>query len=690
MRSDRTGTVIAGFRIQSVIGQGAMGTVYLADDASEEGSVALKLLAPELARDERFRQRFLRESQLAASLRHPHIVPVRASGEAEGVWYLAMAYIEGTDLRELLQREGRLEPERALDLVGQAADALDAAHAAGLVHRDVKPGNILVAGAPGGEHAYICDFGLARHVSSVSSLTGDRGFVGTIDYVPPEQIEGGPIDLRADVYSLGCVLYECLAGERPFDRETELSVVFAHLNEPPPGLTDLRPELPEAFDRVFATALAKAPGDRYSTCGELVEAARAAREGKVLVRPRWQRRRLLAVLAVLATAGAASIGAFVATRGTDTAPVSISPAAIAGGRLGLSRFDYERIWGPGWRKASLDTPAGYSILTNGARQVTAYFTGSSDKAVEITTWNKADRTAAGVGPCSTVAELKAAYGSRLRPVKDNIHESKVYGYTVGKNLFFAIELDLEHVQSVALYANPLRWAGYNALSEGPCSTGKFQARPGAPPSTAALDRPVTYTTDSFLRGMQVTVPTGRWRLSVDDRGVLSLASPDGPPPDGTQINGFLDPFASGQGGRDRPAGAPLTGVGRTPAALIAWLRRRPTLVASTPTARRIAHGRLRATSVDLDLSVRAPREDPGCPGPCLTWLAFRGHGYAFGYGTGLGEPVRLYLTTVRIGADVHTLAFAVDSPSAKVFKAVVPTAEKILSSVTLPATVSPR
>ncbi len=149
-----------------------------------------------------------------------------------------MAYVEGSDLRELLKRDVRLEPERTSNLLDQVAEALDAAHAAGLVHRDVKPGNILLGRDGEAERAYVCDFGLARHVTSVSSLTGDRGFVGTIDYVPPEQIEGGQIDGRADVYSLGCVLYECLAGERPFERESELSVVFAHLNESPPRLSE--------------------------------------------------------------------------------------------------------------------------------------------------------------------------------------------------------------------------------------------------------------------------------------------------------------------------------------------------------------------------------------------------------------------------------------------------------------------
>jgi serine/threonine protein kinase len=211
----RGGAILAGFRVESLLGEGAMGTVYLAHETSTGRRVALKLLAPELTRDERFRRRFLRETETATSLDHPNVVPTLASGEEDGTLYLAMADVDGSDLRKLLRREGRLEPERALRLLEQVAGALDAAHAAGLVHRDVKPGNILVTHSEEGEHAYVCDFGLARHVSSVSSLTSDRGFVGTIDYVPPEQIEGGAIDGRADVYSLGCVLYECLAGAAP-------------------------------------------------------------------------------------------------------------------------------------------------------------------------------------------------------------------------------------------------------------------------------------------------------------------------------------------------------------------------------------------------------------------------------------------------------------------------------------------
>src|SRR5256885_10446839 len=288
----RSGVVLAGFRVQGPVAEGAMGAVYRAEDCSTGAHVALKVLLPELASDERFRQRFLRETGIAASLDHPNVVRTVAAGDEDGVLYLAMQYVDGPDLRELLRREGEFEPERAIRLVEQVAAALDSAHEAGLVHRDVKPGNVLVRQEEEGEHAYVCDFGLARHVSSVSSLTGERGFIGTIAYVPPEQIEGGEIDGRADGYSLGCLLYECLAGARPFARDSELSVVFAHLNEPPPRLSEQRPDLPEAFDAVFATALAKSPDDRYDTCGELAQAARAALAGQVVARRRVRRRRL--------------------------------------------------------------------------------------------------------------------------------------------------------------------------------------------------------------------------------------------------------------------------------------------------------------------------------------------------------------------------------------------------------------
>ncbi len=320
-----TGSVIGGIRVGDLVARGAMGAVYVGEDAKGQ-RVALKLLSPELAHDERFRQRFLRESRLATALDHPNVVKTIASGEDGGVLYLAMAYVDGVDLRELLRREGRLEPERVVGLVRQVAEALDAAHAAGLVHRDVKPGNVLVAAGPDGEHAYVCDFGLARHVSSVGSLTGDRGFVGTVDYVAPEQIRGATVDGRADVYALGCVLFECLAGERPFERESELAVVFAHLNEPPPRLTEPQPDLPAAWDGVVARALAKDPDARYATCGALAAAASDALRG----RPppsRASRWPIAAAAAALAVA-AAAVGTVLATRGGSPTPSRAVPRPL--------------------------------------------------------------------------------------------------------------------------------------------------------------------------------------------------------------------------------------------------------------------------------------------------------------------------------------------------------------------------
>jgi ABC-type transport system substrate-binding protein/tRNA A-37 threonylcarbamoyl transferase component Bud32 len=357
------GTVVGDFRIGSLLGQGAMGSVYLAEEVSSGSRVALKLLAPELARDERFRQRFLRESEVAASLEHPNIVRTLAYGEEGSLLYLAMAYVEGPDLRELLRRDGRLEPARAVALVGQVAAALDAAHRAGLVHRDVKPRNILIAG----DDALVCDFGLARHMSSVSSLTGERGFVGTIDYVPPEQIEGGPIDGRADVYSLGCVLYECLTGERPFDRETELAVVFAHLNEPPPRPTELRPELPAPFDSVVATALAKAASGRYGTCGEVAAAARSALHGK---RRRRRKDLRLAAAAAIATAVAAGaiIGGVLLTRGSGPQETATGPPplSVVGNALNLVEPASGRVLGHVALGArAVGTSAGFDVVTNG-------------------------------------------------------------------------------------------------------------------------------------------------------------------------------------------------------------------------------------------------------------------------------------------------------------------------------------
>jgi serine/threonine-protein kinase len=275
MVGDESAGVFAGYRIEGLIRHGGMASVYRARHLVLQRSAALKVLAPALARDERFRARFLGESRTAASLDHPHIVPIYDAGESEGALFIAMRLIEGSDLRTVLETETRLEPARAVEILGQVAGALDAAHQRGLVHRDVKPSNILIAGGAGSEHAYLSDFGITKELAA-EGMTGTSEFVGTLAYMCPEQIEGLPLDGRADVYALGCVLHECVTGATPFGADTLVGVMHAHLTKPPPRPTALVPSVPAGLDAVIATALAKRREDRYATCGALIEAARAA------------------------------------------------------------------------------------------------------------------------------------------------------------------------------------------------------------------------------------------------------------------------------------------------------------------------------------------------------------------------------------------------------------------------------
>ncbi len=284
----RIGSELAGYRIEAPIGRGGMGVVYRAEQLRLGRKVALKLLAPEMAENEGFRARFEHESRLAALLDHPNIVPLFEAGEADGLLFISMRYVEGTDLRDLLSREGRLDPERALAIAAQVASALDAAHGRGLVHRDVKPGNILIASdsaADRPEHCYLTDFGLTKDTSSPVELTATGTFVGTIDYIAPEQIEGASPAGLGDQYALGCVLFECLTGQLPFAREDELGVMWAHLQDQPPVVTAVRPDLPPAIDAVITRALAKDPEQRYATCTAMVAAARAALLPDAIVAP---------------------------------------------------------------------------------------------------------------------------------------------------------------------------------------------------------------------------------------------------------------------------------------------------------------------------------------------------------------------------------------------------------------------
>ena len=271
----RIGTEVGGYRLESVIGRGGMSVIYLAEQLRLGRKVAFKLLAPELARDERFRERFLRESRLASTIEHPNIIQIHDAGEADGLLYIAMRHVEGPSLKELIARRGALGLGRVIYIVEQIASALDVAHAKGLVHRDVKPANILLDEAS--DHAFLTDFGIAKQTTA-RGLTSTAMFIGTMEYCSPEQIEGRPVDARTDVYGLGCVVVESLTGSPPFVHETEVALMHAHLSTPAPMLTSRQRELPIGLNAVVARALAKDPDARYQTAGEF---AAALREGAV-------------------------------------------------------------------------------------------------------------------------------------------------------------------------------------------------------------------------------------------------------------------------------------------------------------------------------------------------------------------------------------------------------------------------
>ncbi|MGY1689969.1 serine/threonine-protein kinase [Geodermatophilus sp. SYSU D01105] len=323
------------YRVLGVLGRGGMGQVLRAHDAEHERDVALKVLHPEWAQDEGFRDRFRREARIAARLNEPHVIPIHRYGEIDGQLFLDMRLVEGEDLDSLLRRAGPLDPARAVDLVGQVARALDAAHAGGLVHRDVKPSNVLLvarsdgrdlaASVAGEDFAYLADFGIARGADDGpgAALTATGTAVGSTEYMAPERFAAVPPDARADVYSLACVLFELLTGRRPFAAGDPVGLMAAHLHAPPPAPSSLRPGVPRALDEVVLRGLAKDPAQRWQTAGELAAAARTALASSGVPVPRTD--------AAPTAVGAGDGGRVVTRRELAAAPLTTWPPPTPSG-----------------------------------------------------------------------------------------------------------------------------------------------------------------------------------------------------------------------------------------------------------------------------------------------------------------------------------------------------------------------
>jgi serine/threonine protein kinase len=281
------GTVFAGYRIERTLGRGGMGIIYLARELGLDRVVALKVIRPELADEASYRARFRSESRTAASIEHPRVVTVYGAGERDGLLYVAMRYIRGKDLQLLISAAGPLSPDRAAALIAQVAQGLDAVHAAGLVHRDVKPANVIVAQEEAGEDgpAYLTDFGLAKAFASTAGVTATGEVIGTLDYMAPEQIEAGRVDARTDVYALGCVLFHAVTGSVPFTGRESSAKLWAHINEPPPRAGSAGGKAAAVLDPVIRRAMAKHPANRFPSAGDLGRAALAAARGEAVTEP---------------------------------------------------------------------------------------------------------------------------------------------------------------------------------------------------------------------------------------------------------------------------------------------------------------------------------------------------------------------------------------------------------------------
>jgi serine/threonine-protein kinase len=494
----RIGSELFGYRLEALLGRGGMSVVYRAHDLALDRKVALKLLAPELAEDERFRSRFLRESRVAASLDHPNVIPIYEAGEAEGLLCIAMRFVEGLDLKTLLRRDGALDPEQALAYCTQVAAALDAAHAHGLVHRDVKPSNVLVTQ---GGHCYLADFGLTQNAADRSDLTLTGQLVGSVDYAAPEQIEGKPVDGRADVYSLGCLLYECLTGSVPFRKDSDLAVLWAQVNEPPPRL-DGHPTL----DPVLKRALSKRPGDRYQTCGALVEAARAA-----LPEPESEphRRRYLGALAALVLAGGLAAGLVLAlTGGTSHGKANLTVRNNT-----LIRID------PKTNRITAVTPAGVANVPLPA---------AADVAVgggKVWVYNWADNTVRAVDPRTNTVERVAAIGGFVTALHGNSIAADAGGAWVLSNE--AGSGVLTRVPSGSKYSRKTV-LGYNPLA---VATGAGAVWVAAKNATNQVILRIDPSTSSVIRTVHLTggdiqsIAVGDGAAWVLQNGTISRLDP---------------------------------------------------------------------------------------------------------------------------------------------------------------------
>jgi serine/threonine-protein kinase len=349
VRLPEIGEELAGYRIEAVAGRGGMGVVFRAEHMHLGRQVALKVLTADLAGNRSFRQRFVREAQTAARLDHPNIVPVFDAGDAKGLLYIAMKYIDGVDLGHVLDAEERLTPQRTVDLLTDIADALDIAHGAGLVHRDVKPGNVLVDN----RRSYLTDFGLTKRIASRTALTAAGRTVGTAAYLAPEQIRGQDVDARTDIYAFGCVLYECVTGDVPFSRDTDMAVLWAHLEQDPEPASERVPELPKAVDAVFARALAKRKEDRFASCGEAMKALADATDAQ---RPASSARNKVPVATVLVASADRS------SRAMIEATLAEGRVAVAGAADAERALDQARAHPPQLAFVDADLPGGAIAL----------------------------------------------------------------------------------------------------------------------------------------------------------------------------------------------------------------------------------------------------------------------------------------------------------------------------------------